>query len=132
MRTHQSLCLYALLTLTFILSSCSTAKRVTAPTEDLLIGKWVVKSVNVGGEIVPASLLGREIAFEFNPDGTAKFTTPSGEMENGQYTVKQGKIYDPSSPKEDPVDIITLSEEELVLGMVEEGERLEMTLVAQR
>ena len=96
----------------------------------MIIGKWVVQSVNVGGEIVPASLLGREIAFEFKSDGTTTFTTPSGTSEDGLYAVRQGKIYDLESPAEIPVDILELTREMLVISMIEEGERLEMTLVS--
>ena len=129
MKMIQSLLASTSLLVVLLLTSCSTAKKSYAP-EHMIIGKWVVQSVNVGGEIVPASLLGREIAFEFKSDGTTTFTTPSGTSEDGLYAVRQGKIYDLESPAEIPVDILELTREMLVISMIEEGERLEMTLVS--
>ena len=129
MKTIQSLLPATILFAVVLLTSCSTAKKFHTP-ENLIIGKWVVQSVNVGGEIVPASLLGREIAFEFKSDGTTTFTTPSGTSEDGLYAVRQGKIYDLESPTEVPVDILELTREMLIISMIEEGERLEMTLVS--
>jgi len=129
MKTIQSLLAATSLFTILLLTSCSTAKQSFTP-EHMIIGKWVVQSVNVGGEIVPASLLGREIAFEFKSDGTTTFTTPSGTSEDGLYAVRKGKIYDLESPTEVPVDILELTRELLVISMIEEGERLEMTLVS--
>ncbi|MEL6864561.1 MAG: lipocalin family protein [Bacteroidota bacterium] len=109
------------------LSSCSTTNKVKS-NENLIVGKWIVQSVNVDGESVPAALLGGTILFEFRHDGTASFTTPDGKTEKGRYTIKSGQIFDPDSPADEPVDIISLTRETLVLAMQEQGEQMEMTL----
>lgn len=122
--TFISLSLFILL-----FSACSTSKK--AVTQDkMIIGDWVVESVNVGGEIVPATLLGGEVKFAFHPDGTAAYSTPDGRTEYGRYSIIQGKIIDPDSPSEVPVDIVSLSREKLVISMIEQGERMEMTLAS--
>ncbi len=130
MHTFKNLLNLSFLILFLGFFSCSTIKKIPTQNE-LIIGKWVVKSVNIGGEVVSASLLGGEIAFEFNTDGTAFFTTPDGQTENGRYAVREGRIVDPDSPYDEPVDIVSLSKERLVIAMTEEGEKLEMTLVPE-
>ena len=58
----------------------------------MIIGHWVVESINIGQQIVPAVTLGREIRFSFLPDGTTTFTGPSGLTEQGRYQIKNSKI----------------------------------------
>ncbi|MEM1321698.1 MAG: lipocalin family protein [Bacteroidota bacterium] len=128
MRTINKLLTISLFTLILGLFSCSTVKKIPTQNE-LIIGRWVVQSVNLGGQVVPASLLGGEIAFEFKSDGTAFFTTPDGQTENGRYAIQESKIVDPDSPYDEPVDIVSLSKQQLVISMMEEGELLKMTLV---
>ncbi|MEO1515662.1 MAG: lipocalin family protein [Bacteroidota bacterium] len=113
-----------------LFQSCKTAKTVQQlPSQkELIVGEWVVESVNVDGEQVPAALLGGDVKFLFNSDGTAHFTTPDGQTERGRYQVSGGKIFDPDSPADDPVDILLLNTSQLVISMVEQGERMEMTL----
>ncbi|MEM9921143.1 MAG: lipocalin family protein [Bacteroidota bacterium] len=122
---HISTTLVLLAALAF--QSCKTIQKI--PTQkELIVGEWLVESVNVGGELVPATLLGGDIRFSFKPDGTAHFTTPDGQTEKGRYQVREGKIFDPDSPADDPVDIVELSTSRLVISMIEEGEKMEMTL----
>ncbi len=108
--------------------SCSVSQKLNKEQNELILGKWVVESVDVGGETVAARELGGEILFEFNHDGTAFFTTPDGQTERGKFAIQSGKIFDPESPLDDPVDIVHLSRSQLVISMVEEGEMMKMTL----
>ena len=128
MRNFRTLSLLAFAALFFSqMMSCATANKLHKQ-DKLILGKWVVESVDVGGETVPAKSLGGSILFQFNRDGTAFFTTPDGQIERGRYAIHSGQIYDPDSPLDAPVDIVNLTRDELIISMVEQGEQMKMTL----
>ena len=111
--------------------ACSPSKKMAKANtpEKLIIGKWILESVTYAGQELPASLMGGEIYFEFLTDGTAKFSTPDGGLETGKYLIKDNQILDPEEPTADPVNIVDLTHEVLVISMVEEGETTQMKFV---
>ena len=138
MRTSSTTTFLSLLLSLILFSAChsnfsamgNTANNKSkSNSKKLIIGEWVVESINVGQQVVPANSLGREIHFSFQSDGTTTFTGPSGVTERGRYRVENSKIYDPENPGESPVEIVSINSSQLVIAMVEDGEEMKMTLV---
>lgn len=113
------------------LSSCLSYKTFSTQG-DKIIGTWVLQSMDVDGENIPAAFLGGKLMFEFGDDGIAHFTSPNGKTESGQYKVKQSRIIDPSSPYDEPLKIISLKPDKLVLSMIDAGEEIIITLIPEK
>ena len=126
----KSLCICLCLIFFF---TCSSSKRLSQDSpKNMIVGHWVVESINFGPKVVSANSLGREISFSFLSDGTTTFTGPSGLTEHGRYQVEDSKIYDPANPLELPVEIVSIDDTQLVISMIENGEEMKMTLVPRR
>ena len=113
------------------LSSCLSYKSFRTQ-QDKIIGTWILQSMDVDGETIPAAFLGGKLMFEFGDDGIAHFTSPDGKKESGQYEVKQSRIIDPSSPYDEPLKIISLKSDKLVLSMIDAGEKIIITLIPEK
>ncbi len=108
--------------------SCSTSQKI-ASQQDLIIGKWVLESASFDGQVINAELLGGKISFEFTKDGFATFETSEGSVERGRYEIQSNQLIDPDNPEEHPADIISLTKEQFIMSMEEEGETVLMTFV---
>ena len=115
------------LPLSFFLS-CSTPQK-TLSQEDLIIGKWVLESASFEGQVIKAEVLGGKISFEFTREGFATFKTSEGQVERGRYQIQANHLIDPDNPSEVPAAIVSLTKQQFVMAMVEEGETVTMTFV---
>lgn len=118
--------LFSLLLLQFF--SCSTSQKLTTH-EDLIIGKWVLESASFDGQVIKAELLGGKISFEFTKEGIATFQTSEGQIERGRYQIQSNKLFDPDNLGEIPADIVSLTREQFILSMEEEGETVTMRFI---
>ena len=110
--------------------SCSAPQQVqTQSQEDLIIGKWVLESASFEGQVIQAEVLGGKISFEFTKDGIATFETSEGQIERGRYEIQANHLIDPDNPSEVPAAIVSLTKQQFVMAMVEEGETVTMTFV---
>jgi len=124
-RTIQLFLLFLPLSLFF---SCSTSQKALSQ-EDLIIGKWVLESASFEGQVIKADLLGGKISFEFTKEGFATFETSEGQIERGRYQIQSNHLIDPDNPSEVPAAIVSLTKQQFVMALVEEGETVTMTFV---
>ena len=120
--------LFLLITFAQFFSCTSTKNLVTNSQEDLIVGKWVLHSASFNGQEIPGKVLGN-ISFEFSKEGIATFVTPEGTVEKGRYEIKANQLIDPDSPEEIPADIVSLTKDQFVMAMTDEGEQVTMTFV---
>ncbi len=112
----------------FQVIACSTTQNMSSQ-KDLIIGKWVLESASFEGKVIKAEVFGGKISFEFTKEGFATFETPEGQVERGRYQIQSNKLFDPDNPAEKPADIVSLTKDQFVMSMVEEGETVTMTFV---
>lgn len=94
---------------------------------DQIVGKWILKSASFNKEAVPAELVASWVSFEFGQDGKVLLKYADGKTESGDYLVRENKLIDPNAPEFLNADIISLSDESLILAMDEDTNRIVMT-----
>ena len=124
-RTIQPFLFFFTISLIF---SCSTTQKMINQ-DDLIVGKWVLESASFDGQVINAELLGGKISFEFTKEGVATFETSEWQIERGRYQIQSNHLIDPDNPEELPAEIVTLTKEQFIMSMEEEGERVVMTFV---
>lgn len=135
MKISQKLTFYPfLLCLGLMIGACTTTKSFTKLNKqtDLIVGNWLLESAEINGNDIPAAMLGGEVFFLFESNGSATFSTPDGTTEIGKYVKRKNMIYDPEAPDDDPVEIVSLDKEKMTLKMKEEGKPIIMNLIRQK
>lgn len=117
------------LALCVLFSSALQAQEATYSLDEI-VGKWILKSANYNGNHIPMDLPGAQVSFEFKTDGSVLFISSEGKSEEGHFLIKDNKLIDPRVPEYPNADIISLSDEALILLMHEENNKVQMTFEA--
>lgn len=99
-----------------------------------IIGDWQCTDMDMGMEIPEAQQamfdeLIAAMSYSFKEDGTMSVTAKMGSnvtTESGTYKVEDNKIIGTKDGQSDTINIVSLTESELVLGMEDQG--VEMTI----
>lgn len=96
-------------------------------SKDQIIGKWILKSASYNEQNVFFKEPDSKVSFEFRADGKVTFITSDGKAAEGMFLVKENKLIDPKIPESPSADIISLTENGLVLAIEEEYDKVLMT-----
>ncbi len=109
------------------LSSVSLNAQDNYFSQDLIIGKWILKSALFNGTKIAFGATDQDISFEFLIDGKVVFISSEGEIERGNFVIKENKLIDPDVPEYPNADILSLTKNALVLLIKKEEDRVKMT-----
>ena len=111
--------------------TCKPNEKIsqTLTEHELIVGKWTLESAKTLGMELTPDQLGGSIYIEFKEDGTGIFSTPDGKVDSGKYLLKEGKIFDPEDDSETPLTILALTEQQLIVSMLFDGQEIEMRFI---
>lgn len=94
----------------------------------MLVGTWTVESIDLGGQVMTAEMIGSTMEQVFRADGTMTADNPmTGGKDDSNWEVKDGKIANPKKPQEPSAKIISMDDKKMVLEVVDNGMNIKMT-----
>jgi hypothetical protein len=100
-------------------SSCALftkSRSITPEAAQLIAGKWILRTVKQDNAIIPSSKFG-EATMEFTKDGRVMAKFPGKPASTGQYYIEKNKIYDIGAPNGAVLDVLSLTNDRLLLEM---------------
>ncbi len=111
----------------FFMTIFSISAQENSYSNDQLLGKWILKSAQFNGQEISLAGVKSQVSFEFLDDGMVTLVTFDGKEESGAYEVEKNKLIDINLAERSGADIISLTENALVLSMEEDKNRVLMT-----
>lgn len=118
MKVNKYTLIFLLMCFHLTFTACSLfapANALTPQAAKMLVGKWIMRSVKQGTDIIQAEKLGGEATLEFSKDGKVLVKLPGWVASNGQYYVEKNKIYDVASRRGEALDILNLTNEKMLI-----------------